>query len=276
VRVRVAFFVAALCAVAASPAHATTPFIRQIECAVGGEEFNFTDTMSSSSFGQRPDGKPYSNWDYPLPVCPGNGLVMYRDFTAEELARLPDLIATPAYAELRTLAQPYYSAAYIERTLTPESPGAIWLLLQASWRVDRDAALKRRFQEEFVAAAQAAAIDPANQAHLMMRLRMANTLRELGRFDEADAAFAALLATPPTENAEGFVEYVEILRRVTARHDASAEPLDAIPRLAAASLCLEYENEAGWDSAGLCRETELAAEVERIRENRRQLREHQR
>jgi hypothetical protein len=274
--VRVALIVVALCAAAVSSAYATTPFNRQIECAVGGEEFSFTDTGSSSSFGQRPDGKPYSNWDYPLPVCPGNGLVMYRDFTAEERARLPALLASPAYAELRTLAQPYYTAAYIERSLAPESQGATWLLLQASWRVDHDAALKRRFQEEFAAAAQAAAPDPTNEETLMMRFRLANTLRELGRFDEAEAAFATLAANPPTENAENYIEYVALLRRVNARHDASAEPLDAIPPIAAASLCLAHEGEAGWDSAGLCRSSDLAPEVERIRENRRELREHQR
>jgi hypothetical protein len=274
--VRIALIVGAFCVVAALPAYGTTPFVRQIECAVGGEEFSFTDTMSSSSFGQRPDGKPYSNWDYPLPVCPGNGLVMYRDFTAEELARLPELIASPQYAELRTLAQPYYTAAHIERSLAPESQGATWLLLQASWRVDHDATLKRRFQEEFAVAAQAAAPDPADEQTLMLRFRLANTLRELGRFDEAEAAFATLAANPPAENAENYLEYVELLRHVNARHDASAEPLDAIPPIAAASLCLAHEGEAGWDSAGLCGSPELAPEVERIRENRRQLREHQR
>lgn len=265
---RVLMIAAVLGAALAPAAHATTPFVREIECPVGGERFSFTDTASSSSFGQRPDGKPYSNWDYPLPVCPGNGLVVYRDFTADELTRLPTLLQSPQFAEVRAIEQPYYAASFIERSLAPASLQATWLLLQASWRVDGNAALKTRFQQEFVTAAQSAAFDPANEESVVLRLRMANALRELGRFDEAEAAFATL-STVSLEGADGLADYVTLLRRVNARGDTSAEPLDAIPPIAAASLCLAHEGEADWDQHGLCREPELAAEVERIRENRR-------
>jgi hypothetical protein len=263
---RTAIFALALCA-AASTAHATTPFVREIECPIGGERFSFTDTASSSSFGSRPDGKPYSNWDYPLPVCPGNGLVLYRDFTADELARLRELLLAPQFAETSALGQAYYTASFLERSLSPESAQATWLLLQASWRVDHEPALKTRFQQEFVAAAEAAPFDPANEQSVALRLRMANALRELGRFDDAEAAFASLPSS--LEDAPGYPAYVALLRRVNARRDQSAEPLDAIPPIVAASLCLAHEGEAGWDPAGLCRAPELSGEVERIRENRR-------
>jgi len=266
--VRVAIIAVVLCTLAALAAQATTPFEREIECPVGGERFSFTDTMSSSSFGQRPDGRPYSNWHYPLPVCPGNGLVMYREFTADDLARLPAILQSPEFAELRAIEQPYYTASFIERSLSPGSVRATWLPLQASWRVDHDAALKTRFQREFVAAAQAAEFDPANEESAALRLRMANALRELGRFDEAEAAFATL-SQVSIEGADSFRNYVDILRGVNARRDTSAEPLDAVPQLVAASLCLEHEGEAGWDAEGFCRAPDLAAEVERIRENRR-------
>jgi hypothetical protein len=268
VSVRVPMIVVVLCALAVPTAYGTTPYVRQIECAVGGEEFSFTDTHSSSSFGQRPDGKPYSNWDYPLPVCPGNGLVMYREFTADEVVRLPALLQSAQFTEIGAIGQPYYTASFIERSLSPQSLQATWLLLQASWRVDHDAALRTRFQQEFVSAAQAAVFDPANEESVVLRLRMANALRELGRFEEAEAAFASL-STASIEGAEGLAAYVVVLQRVNARRDTIAEPLDAIPQLAAASLCLQHEGAPGWDAAGLCRETELAAEVERIRENRR-------
>lgn len=268
---RVALMIVALCAVAALPAYGTTPFVRQIDCAVGGEQFSFTDTMSSSSFGARPDGKPYSNWHFPLPVCPGNGLVMYRDFTAEELTRLPEILRSPAFAEVRALDAPYYTAAFIERSLQPQSQMATWLMLQASWYADDDQALKARFQQEFVAAAQAAPVESNNGENLVLRLRMANALRELGRFEEARASFVSVSTASAGEAVpQGLAEYVGRLLRVTARQDASAEPLDAIPPIAAASLCLEHEGQPGWDSHGLCRAPELSSEVERIRENRRQ------
>lgn len=262
---RVAVMIVALCAAAALPAYGTTPVERQIDCAVGGERFSFTDTMSSSSFGARPDGKPYSNWHFPLPVCPGNGLVMYRDFTAEELTRLPTILRSPAFAAARALNRPYYTAAFIERSLLPRSLMATWLLLQASWYADDDQALKTRFQQEFVSAAQATALEPDNE-RFVLRLRLANALRELGRFDEARASFATI-STASVDQA--FTEYVGLLLRVTDRQEASAEPLDAIPPIMAASLCLEHEGQPGWDSLGLCRAPELSSEVERIRENRR-------
>lgn len=264
---RVAMIATVLWAAAAA-AEATIPFVREIECPIGGEKFSFTDTMSSSSFGQRPDGRPYSNWHFALPVCPSNGLVLYREFAADDLARLPAILQSPEFAELRALEQPYYAASFIERALSPGSIRATWLLLQASWWVDHDAALKTRFQREFVAAAQAAEFDPANEESAVLRLRMANALRELGRFDEAEAAFATL-SQVSIDGADSFRAYADILRGVNARHDTSPEPLDAVPQLAAASLCLEHEGEAGWDAEGFCRAPDLAAEVERIRENRR-------
>jgi hypothetical protein len=55
---------------------------------------------------------------------------------------------------------------------------------------------------------------------------------------------------------------------VNARREASAEPLDVIPTIAAASLCLDHENESGWDREGFCRSAPIAAEVERFRLNR--------
>lgn len=261
---RVAILVVALGILAGTQAEATTPFVRQIECPVGGETFAFTDTASSSSWGQRPDGKPYSNWDYPLPVCPGNGLVVYREFSEAERARLPDILQSPQFAEIRAMGQPYYAASFIERALAPESSMATWLLLQASWRVDADPLLKARFLQEFILAAQAEPLDPANRESVVLRLRMANALRELGRFDEAETAFASI-ATVSLDGAAGFSAYVETLRRVNARRDSASEPLDAIPPRIAASQCLDREGEPGWDPGGLCQAEPLRAEVERIR-----------
>ena len=71
----------------AGSALAATPYQADAVCPVGGEKFKYTSTGSWSTWGERPDGKPYGSWIFPspLPECPGNKLVMYREFSPVEI-----------------------------------------------------------------------------------------------------------------------------------------------------------------------------------------------
>jgi hypothetical protein len=68
-------------------------------CPIGGKAFTFNTTSSHSSWGARPDGKPYGSWAFPLalPECPDNGLVLFKDYTPEEVAKLEPIVASEAY-----------------------------------------------------------------------------------------------------------------------------------------------------------------------------------
>jgi len=141
-------------ALSAAPATATTTYEETISCPIGGEQFKVTSISSYTTFGQRPDGMPYGTLIFPVPLheCPGNRLLLYRDFTPDELKQLEPLIASQAWRDLVALERTYYRASWLERRLRPDRDDWIWLLLRATWQADGDPTLKARYQTEFAEA----------------------------------------------------------------------------------------------------------------------------
>lgn len=256
-------------------ARAGTPMPVKMKCAVGGERFTYISTASMSQWGSRPDGKPYGSWTFPMPLpeCPGNGLVMYRDFTKSEVKALKPLLATREYRQLVTDREtPYYRAHWLMEKLGDAPLDGAWVLLQASWEADADPDRKRRYQDEFVQRAQSLAKPEAGQDDLgwmVVNLRAVNALRELGRFDSAVQVLDALPLTTldvpiPQEKVSGttasglgkqienygeiqaaqsrraWMKYAERMRAAIARHDDSSEPIDLVPLRVAASLCATH------------------------------------
>ena len=274
----------ALLIAAPGAAQAGMPMKVKETCAVGGERFTYITTPSYTTFGARPDGKPYGSWTFPmeLPVCPKNGLVMYREFSKDELARLPALIASPEYVALRPSETPYYRAAWLARALDPKTDDHAWLLLSASWEADGEPAKKTRYQVQFVVAAEAVPARPEALEWLAMQVRAINARRELGRFDEAAEALKglprdALVARPAKtsdesdrdeENRQGWRGAIAQLERAIARRDAASEPLDMIPLEVAASYCLGVPDEQPPRSDPHCTDPALAAKVAEFRKHR--------
>ena len=62
--------------------------------------------MSCSSMGATMSLRPITSCDFVtrLPVCPSNGLPLFKDFPADEVARPERYVQTPDYAALRDLA----------------------------------------------------------------------------------------------------------------------------------------------------------------------------
>src|SRR4051794_21692170 len=71
--------------VPAKPAPA--PAAGKMTCPIGGGAFTYAAKQAAPGIGLRPDGKPYGNGVYPtaLPECPDNGLILYKDYSAEEV-----------------------------------------------------------------------------------------------------------------------------------------------------------------------------------------------
>jgi tetratricopeptide (TPR) repeat protein len=213
------------------------PVTEERTCPIGGERFSFTTTASYSTWGARPDGKPFGSWEFPLalPECPGNGLVVYDDFSETDLARLEPLIAQDDYQALRRSgATSYYRAYWLMRRMEAPPANALWMLVQASWQAEGNAQLRRRYLEELVEAAPLLG-QPSDDAGLAMRARVINALRELGRFDEA----TSMLEATPVESvapdsasvrsAADWRGHYRSLARLIARRDSSIEPIDMIP-----------------------------------------------
>jgi hypothetical protein len=225
--------------------HAGTPVTQSLRCPIGGARFEFTTASSYNTWGSRPDGKPYGSWTFPLalPVCPGNGLVMYEEFSREQLRALRPLIASPEFEAVRTTETPHYRAQWLMRKLGAPTSKVLWTLIKASWEADGDASQRARYLREYVELAKS---DPRPVGEddldwIVAQLRAANALRELAQFDEA----AAMLRTIPTQsldvpasNRRGWLGFSQRLKAVIDRREASPEPLDMIPPRVAAERCM--------------------------------------
>lgn len=74
-----------------------------LKCPVGGEAFMVTGTTSCTVMGRTMSFRPYTSCDYitRLPVCPSNGLPLYREFTGAEVESLSRLVRSEDYRALR-------------------------------------------------------------------------------------------------------------------------------------------------------------------------------
>lgn len=272
---------------APAPASAGSPIEVKIKCPVGGKRFTHVETAAYSTWGERPDGKPYGSWIFPMPIpeCPDNALVIYRDFEKHEIPALTALVQSPDYQALRAETT-YYRAAWLAERMDRDKPRApVWLMLRATWQADEAPATKARYQREFAARAAAVAVDGADVDSLILHYRLANTRRELGDFVAALAALdaiplAALDVTMP-EGADAspdaqddaaarlyLREQIPALRQTIAAGDISAEPLALLPENVAAWLCFEQIEAGTTDLPARCNEPAIRAEIASIRDMR--------
>ena len=156
-----------------------------IACPVGGKEFQFRPPGRAPATGARPDGKPYSaaTAPAPLPECPDNGLVLFKEYTAEEAAKLEPLVASDAYKALLKTDTSYYRAHWLMREMGLEAKDYLFVLLQAAWQADGNPELRARYLAEFAEGTAKLERRPADINWIGMEGRAVNALRELGRFD---------------------------------------------------------------------------------------------
>lgn len=267
-----------LALLAAAPAGAATPVTETMTCPIGGTSFTFATTASLTTLGERPDGKPYGSFVFPspLPECPENGLVLYKDYDAEEVARLEPLVASEAYQALRAGDAQYYRAYWLMREMGLGPERYLWALLQASWEADGKPALRARYQAEL--AEQSAKVEPrpADLGWIGMEGRAINALRELGRFDEALARLdkVPLLGLDielPVEGDDarvsaeararrGWRTFFTGLRAAIERRDANPEPFDMIPRRLALGRCIDQADGLDEHQRAFCSRESAAVE----------------
>lgn len=105
-------------------------------CPVGGETFSIAGTTSCTTFPPRTMSfrqESSCDWITKLPVCPTNGLPIYKDFTPKQIMELTSFIETAEYSAVRELP-PWQRAYAISKHLGESgSPIAFDLLLNALW-----------------------------------------------------------------------------------------------------------------------------------------------
>ncbi|HEX8225374.1 MAG TPA: hypothetical protein VF605_16290 [Allosphingosinicella sp.] len=258
------FLAAAVVALAgaAAPAPAGKAVTEQMTCPIGGGSFSFTTTASYSTYGERPDGKPYGSWTFPLalPECPANGLVLYKQYTPEEVAKLEPLVASEAYQALRKQDTAYYRAYWLMKAMGLGPERYLWALLQAGWEAQDKPELRKRYLAELAEASAAVPARPADINWIGMEGRAINALRELGRFDEAAARLAkvplaGLNSTGTTAEAKsrrGWQSFFTSIKPAIERKDSSIEPLDMLPRTVAFGRCIDQADKIGEADKAFC------------------------
>lgn len=226
------------------PAAATTLFEKKFTCPVGGERFEASVVGSSTSWGQRPDGRTYGTLPiWPIVECPGNGLLLFdEEFGDADVAKLTPLVASAEYQAMRASESPHYRSWWLQKNLGRDSYALAGTLLAASWEVDHDPAAKSRYQEAFVASAQALPWSEAKKGPwFWLHLRAANALRELGRFDES-ATLLTLIDRPDrlpadADELEGARWMIDGLAALNADRNPASEPANLIPATMAVERC---------------------------------------
>lgn len=95
-----------------SVAPAGSPTEDEVVCPVGGESFTVTGTLSCSTMGRTMSFRTVTSCDWvtKLPVCPSNGLPIYKEFSTDQIADLETFLLTPEFESLREL--PPWQRAY--------------------------------------------------------------------------------------------------------------------------------------------------------------------
>lgn len=268
----------------APSAFGATPTVRKtMTCPIGGETFTYQQPVSSAALGSRPDGKPYgiSAAPAPLPECPGNGLIFYKDYTDDEVKILEPLVASEDYQALRKTDTQYYRAYWLMRQMGVGPEDYLWALLQASWQVDGKPELRARYLSELAALSAKVAPNPSDMDWIGMEGRAINALRELGRFDEAEARLekvplagldvkvpegpgASARAVAEAKAKRNWLIFFRQLKTAISRRDSSTEPFDMIPRGIALGYCIDRPADSlDANQQGFCSKEQAAVETAR-------------
>ena len=240
-----------------------------------------------STYGERPDGKPYSYLPFPFPVpeCPGNKLVVFDEFSPAETATLARIIQTAEYKRLAKSETAYYRAYWLAKKLGRPQPQALGLLLPAIWQVspgemsaadtEKTRQQMRRYQDTFVREVRQLGSSVEAKDQVWLQARAANAARQMKNYGEAERLRKKAeqsLASVPEKG--GWGTYLEKLQGVIARRDDSVEPLDMIPPGQVAHTCLREEPSSAFARA-TCAKPEVAKQVEELRKARQRTDETQ-
>jgi hypothetical protein len=229
---------------AGSNAYATTFAEMEFVCPIGGEEFEASVVLSNSSWGQRPDGKPYSHLPvYPVTECPENGFLLFdEDFTEEDLQVLKTAIATDEFQAMRETETQHYRVWWLKNEAGRDEISQLSSLLRAGWETDHDYDRKVKYQSQFANLALNMERTEENAASwFYYNMRAVNILRELGYFDEGLKRLDFLMRPehlPQGERQEeSALSFADDLKALLEQKNPFFEPANLVPEDVAFFRC---------------------------------------
>lgn len=184
---------AALPAVAmiVGPGLASTERAETFTCPITGKRFQAVVQTSGTRFGVFLDMRPYGPImsPDPVPVCPdASRFPVFRTLTANEVARVKRIVATPEYKRLVAASeQAYFIIANIKAALGDDPLEVAHDLVQASWQAEPGSAQRRLYLREARTAFNRIATKPEQTEAVALNARYfeAELSRQLGEFEAA-------------------------------------------------------------------------------------------
>lgn len=230
-------------------ADATTVFEQEFTCPIGGEKFKANVVGSTSTFGQRADGRPYGGVAiWPIPECPENGLPLFEEeFEPRELAALEIAIAKKEFRTMRERDTSRYRLFWLKREIGRPLSEQVGALYQATWQTDDVWERRNRYRAEFVNLAMTWDRPDEAEAHardnwFWLQMRAVNSMRELGYYEEGLSRISVVMQAdylPENEEAaENAKFYGEQLERLLIEENPYPEPTNLTPARIAIFRCV--------------------------------------
>lgn len=220
------FLICLLAGCLANPAFAMTTSITEIECPVDGEKFVFYGQGSGTSFGRMLDGMPYGAIaaPWPIPKCPGNGMVIYKRFSEEEIATLKPFIRSEEYQSLQKNETNYWLAYILSKRLSAPLTEQISLMQQATWEAEAD-------QYERYARETIKAIDSMKNPSYELVFLKGELYRRIKEFDKAMQIFSELKKAVESdlqfENTPFFIQIISKELELISEKDSFSHPTES-------------------------------------------------
>jgi len=259
-------------------ANATTFVQERFKCPIGGKRFVAGVVASSTSWGQRPDGRQYGTLPiFPITECPDNGFLLFKEkFEPQEIAVLTPLVVSTEYQAIRQTETPYYRAWWLQTKVQASPYDLAASLMQAAWETDDNPERKVRYAKLFVAATDTLVRDTEHKSSwFWLNLRAANARRELRDFSGAMAALDRIdkpeLLPEAEDQRHGLASFMDGLRTLASEGNSASEPANLIPLDVAIHRCSESGLSAS--EARVCNSPELAARRSEIQKNMAEMNE---
>lgn len=265
--------------------------LREFTCPIGGKKFEQDVGYSAFPLITMPDGSWLGDTQIgvQIPACPDNELILipdlerkdadgsdkilYAEYTPDERAKLPALIADPVYLALKEEGR-YAQAWWLATQLGRPAYDRFFMLQRSTWATSDPVKRKRlvaRFASEGPAIIEAMPGGAVQNG--FARLYIANALRELGRFDEASALIdvierdARSAPEPEASEEDGRWEVIgamEPLRLAVTQKDDGRFAAEMLPNRMVNPIC---NNELAYAYGPTSPATLAACKIRHDREN---------
>lgn len=208
-----------------APAFARTMASVTAVCPIDGDAFEDLMMASDSSAGLMLDFKPAGSgagiWKYP--ACPRDGMILFREFSDEEIELLKPYVLGEEYQSMRENETEYWLISRMQKLLGDSEGQQADSLLKATWQANEEQ-YPRYAGEAREMFLKIAAGHEASEGEDIPAMMLAGELtRRLGEFDKARKHFEELRQKPDCTSrmCQPYIE--QELKLIEAKNSGPAE-----------------------------------------------------